>query len=208
MNHPRETALVFRRAAQILQARGHGKGRYSDENGCVCAVGALMAAEGRDPDIDFPNLTESSAVWLLSDRVESNTQDSDPIERIADWNDQPERTLAEVVAELLSAARSIEDREAGAIVPTQMRTADGAVFELATIPAHGDPQYVLAGCTDAPAGVFAEYGELIESFGAVDADEARRLQAGRLAEQRHQVLDLDADSTCPVPAGLLAGGPR
>lgn len=181
-------ALVFRRAAQILQARGHGKGRYSDENGCVCAVGALMAAEGHDPDIDFPDLSESSSVWLLSARVFSNTVDSDPIERIADWNDAPERTIGEVVAELLAAAQAIEAREARAVVPVCLRTRDRAVFELASIPAHGDPRYVLAGC-EAPPSVFAELHELVGSFGAVDADEERRLREGRLAEQRHQLLD-------------------
>lgn len=32
-----------------------------------------------------------------------------------------------------------------------------------------------------------------------------RLRAGRLAEQRHQVLDLDADSRFPVPLVLVTG---
>lgn len=182
-----ETALTFRRAAQIVQARGLGKGLYEQRTGEVCAVGALMVAEGQNPAQDFPVL--SQAIWVLSARVESGTQDCDPVERIADWNDRPERTAAEVVAELLGAAREIEEREAAAVAPTQLRTSDGAVFELASIPAHGDPRYVLAGCESVPAGVFAEYGELVESFGAVDADDERRLQAGRLVEQRHQFLD-------------------
>jgi hypothetical protein len=97
----------------------------------------------------------------------SNTTDSDPIERIADWNDKPERTAAEVVAELLSAAQAIEERHASAVVPVCLRTPDGAVFELASIPAHGDPRYVLAGCEMAPPSVFAELHELVDSFGAV-----------------------------------------
>lgn len=185
-----ETALTFRRAAQIVQARGLGKGLYIQPTGEVCAVGALMAAEGKHPEHSYPDLSKSSAVWFLSSRVLSATVDSDPIERIADWNDQPERTQAEVVEALLSAARDIEAREAGAVVPVELRTSSGAVFELASIPAHGDPRYVLAGCEGVPAGVFAEYGELVESFGAVDADDERRLRTGRLAEQRHQFLDV------------------
>ncbi|WP_411102508.1 hypothetical protein [Streptomyces sp. cmx-4-9] len=40
---------------------------------------------------------------------------------------------------------------------------------------------------------------------------ARRERAGLLAEQRHQLLDLDADSTCPIEGAsrypyLRAGG--
>lgn len=32
---------------------------------------------------------------------------------------------------------------------------------------------------------------------------ARRERAGLLAEQRHQLLDLDADSTCPITGATL-----
>lgn len=165
-----ETALVFRRAAQILQARGHNKGLYESRTGEVCAVGALMAATGVDPKAGpMPAAEVPEAVWFLSSRLWVAIGDDDPIERVAEWNDKPERTQAEVVAELLSAARDIEAREDRAVVPTQMRTSDGAVFELASIPAHGDPRYVLAGCPDAPASVFAEYGELVSGFGAAPA---------------------------------------
>ena len=106
------------------------------------------------------------------------------------------------MAELLGAARDIEVREAGAVVPVCLRTSDGASWELSGVPAHGDPQYVLAGCTSAPPSVFAELHELIDSFGAVDE---ARLREGRLAEQRHQVFDLDADSRWAVPASLVGG---
>jgi hypothetical protein len=122
-DHPRgELAPVFRRAAQILQARGHGKGRYEGPGGAVCAIGALMAADGMDPAEDAPELDASraltDAIWWLSPRITSNTVDCDPIERIADWNDAPERTAAEVVEELLAAARAIEERESSAVAPT------------------------------------------------------------------------------------------
>lgn len=168
-DHPRgDLALLFRRAAKVLQARGHSKGLYAQPTGEVCAVGALLAAAGQDPENQML-LEPSAAMWFLSSRVFSNTVDSDPIERIADWNDAPERTAAEVVAELLAAARAIEEREAGAVVPVCLRTSDGALWELASVPLHGGPRYVIAGYEGLPPVAVAEYSELLGVFGAVPA---------------------------------------
>jgi hypothetical protein len=115
-------AVTFRRAAQILQARGHAKGWFVDDNGCVCAMGALLAATGTDPAIvpDDGIVDYSPAVRFLSDRLWVAIDDPDPVERIAEWNDQPERTQAEVVAALLSAAREIEARDRAAVKPTSV----------------------------------------------------------------------------------------
>lgn len=173
MTRPAEMALTFRRAAQILQARGHGKGLYEQRTGEVCAVGALMVAEGKNPQGGLGAESPSDAMEFLSSRLWVTIGDPDPIERIAEWNDAPARTQAEVVEALVAAARAIEEREAGAVVPVCLRTSDGALWELASIPAHGDPRYVLAGCTSAPDSVFAEYGELLNSFGAVPAGRTR-----------------------------------
>ena len=167
---PKEMALTFRRAAQIMQARGHGKGLYETKTGQVCAVGALMLAEGKDTQAGPWGL--SGTVEFLSSRLWVAMNDDDPIERIAEWNDAPERTQAEVVEALVASARAIEDREAGAVVPVCLRTSDGALWDLSSIPAHGDPRYVLAGCKP-PEGVFAEYGELLNSFGATVAGGVR-----------------------------------
>jgi hypothetical protein len=115
-------ALVFRRAAQILQARGHGKGMYEWPTGEVCAVGALLAAEDRKPSLGvdpFGDVPET--VRILSDRLWVPIDDKDPVERVAEWNDAPSRTQAEVVAELLSAARDIEARDRDALLPTEVR---------------------------------------------------------------------------------------
>lgn len=167
---PKEMALTFRRAAQIMQARGHGKGLYETKTGQVCAVGALMLAEGKDTQTGpWAGGDLSGTVEFLSSRLWVAISDDDPVERIAEWNDAPERTQAEVVEALVAAARAIEEREAGAVVPVCLRTSDGALWDLSTVPAHGDPRYVLAGCQQAPQGVFAEYGELVDSFGAVPA---------------------------------------
>lgn len=165
-----ELAVVYRRAAQIVQGRGHTKEVYQRESGEVCTVGALVLASGMDPD-DYEGQA-TTAVEFFSSRLWVAIGDQDPVERIAEWNDKPERTPAEVVAELIGAARAIEERHANAVVPVCLRTPDGAVFELSEIPAHGDPRYVLAGCELAPPSVFAELGELIGSFGAVPAGSA------------------------------------
>jgi hypothetical protein len=170
-DNPRpELALIFRNAAKVIQGRGHSKGLYEQHTGEVCAVGALMAAEGKTPAHGLNPIGHvSQAVWFLSSRIMSNTVDADPIERIADWNDAPERTASEVVETLLAAAKAIEEREASAVTPVCLRTSDGALWELASVPRRGDPRYVLAGVQDVPPSVFAEYGELVNSFGAVPA---------------------------------------
>ena len=45
----------------------------------------------------------------------------------------------------------------------------------------------------------------IEALDVPVATLEARLREGRLAEQRHQVLDLDADSRHPVPLTLVQG---
>jgi hypothetical protein len=114
-------AVTFRRAAQILQARGHAKGRFLDSRGCVCAMGALLIATGIDPTTlpDDGIVDDFPAAVFLSDRLWVAIDD-DPVERIAEWNDKAERTQAEVVAALLSAAREIEARDRAAVKPTSV----------------------------------------------------------------------------------------
>lgn len=160
-----ELALVFRNAAKVIQARGHAKDCYQQEDGAVCTVGALVVALGMDPD-DYEGQC-LPAVQFLEPRLWSKSGSPDPVERIADWNDEMGRTAGEVVGALLSAARAVEERHAGAVVPVCLRTGDGSVFELASVPAHGPAHYVLAGCHNAPPSVFAEYDELVGRFGAV-----------------------------------------
>lgn len=115
-------AVTFRRAAQILQAHGHAKGHFMDSRGCVCAMGALLIATGIDPTTlpDEGVTDDIPAAVFLSNRLWVAIDDPDPVERIAEWNDSPERTEAEVVAALLSAARDIEARDRAALRPTSV----------------------------------------------------------------------------------------
>jgi hypothetical protein len=166
-DHPRaELPLIYRRAAQIIDGRGHSKGKVEQPDGSVCAVGALRIAGGYDVHNQLGELPYLAAKFL-SARLWVAIGDTDPIERIAEWNDAPERTVQEVRAALLAAAEAVEADLRAAVVPVCLRTSDGALWELSSIPAHGEPRYVLAGCEMAPPSVFAEYGELIDSFGAV-----------------------------------------
>lgn len=48
----------------------------------------------------------------------------------------------------------------------------------------------------------------IEALDVPTPELERRLRDGRLAEQRHTVLDLDPDSRYPVPLALVQGVAR
>jgi hypothetical protein len=108
---PESLAVLFRDAAHLIAAAAEAglpllTGELEDLTGPVpryCTLGALYEA---DPErgIVYSHLP-TEAVLFLSGRVVSDVMDDDPAERIVDWNDQPQRTAAEVVAALLEAAR-------------------------------------------------------------------------------------------------------
>ncbi|MGW7001316.1 DUF6197 family protein [Streptomyces sp. NPDC054933] len=108
-------APVYRRAADVIRTNGHYTGDYYSSADAlflpkpqcpVCTVGALRIATTGSPDV-ADDLT-SSAVAFFSPRITSNIVNEDPVERIADWNDDPERTHDEVVEALLAAAVAAE----------------------------------------------------------------------------------------------------
>lgn len=112
-----DLAPVFRRAAEVIKANGHNKGgfyRTPDRSSGlldvdrwpVDAVGALRVAATGAPGTD--NELTDAAVLFLSPRIESFTVDSDPIERIADWNDRAGVTAWQVIAALYDAAKAAE----------------------------------------------------------------------------------------------------
>lgn len=102
-----ELAPVFRRAAEVIQERGHAKDVFESETGAVCAVGALRIAAGYDVHNGL-GLEPWEAVRFLSPRICSNTTDEDPTERVADWNDAWDRSEAEVIEALRDAATAAE----------------------------------------------------------------------------------------------------
>ncbi|MFE9372310.1 hypothetical protein ACFYM2_21420 [Streptomyces sp. NPDC006711] len=116
-----QLAAVYRKAANIIRENGHHQGAYLDgtllltrtrQTVPVDATGALSLVITGAPVppadlIDCPQLYQD-AVAFLSRRIRSAIVDTDPEERIADWNDEPERTADEVIAALESVARDID----------------------------------------------------------------------------------------------------
>jgi len=177
-------AGVFRTAAEIILANGHHQGDYIPDpfhrvlkalphERPMSAVAALRCAERGHPQRFGPLSTEAIAFLaerLLVDEELPFFEDEFSLEcHVAAWGDVPGRTPAEVVAELLWAAEAAEASLHAAVIPMGVRTSDGTEWELSSVPAEGDPQYVLAGVRGAPAGVFAGLSELVGRFGAVSA---------------------------------------
>ncbi|MEC4016011.1 DUF6197 family protein [Streptomyces sp. H27-D2] len=100
-----DLSAIFTLAAAVVRTSGHGKGRFVGPDGTVDAVGALSTAvtgKATPPDVIDGLLWD--AVEYLSPRIPSMTVDEDPLERIADWNDQSETTQADVIAALEAAS--------------------------------------------------------------------------------------------------------
>ena len=107
-------AVILADAVEILRRNGHFKGGYyapSNEapewERPVCAIGAILIAAEGDPRPEMPGVlgeTASAAARVLARSIHSTVVDDDPIERIADWNDAPERTPGEVMQAMTIAA--------------------------------------------------------------------------------------------------------
>jgi hypothetical protein len=86
---------VAARAASVVADRGHTKGQMEEytNGGPVCALGALCAAltgEASSPPKDDEG-------WELFMDTRARLQKITRTERLAEWNDAPERTAADVV---------------------------------------------------------------------------------------------------------------
>lgn len=184
MIQPTDLAPVFRRAAEIIETNGHHQGDFLPDpfdhvlkalhhERPMSAVAALRCAETSDPGGHGP--LSAAAIAFLADRLlvdeepPFHTDEASLANHVDAWGDVPGRTPAEVAVELLRAAEAAEASQHAAVIPMGVRTSDGTEWELASVPADGDPQYVLAGVHDVPVGVFAELGELAHRFGAVSA---------------------------------------
>lgn len=120
MSNP-QLAVVYRQAADVIRNNGHHQGGYLDgarlltrtrQTVPVDATGAVSLVLTGEPVppadlVDCPELYQD-AVKFLGSRIHSTIADWDPEERIADWNDQPERTADEVIAAFESAADDID----------------------------------------------------------------------------------------------------
>lgn len=107
-------AVILADAVEILRRNGHFKGGYyapgSDApewERPVCALGAILIAAEGDPRPEMPGVfgeTASAAIKVLSRSIHSSVVDDDPVERIADWNDDEDRTPGEVMQAMAAAA--------------------------------------------------------------------------------------------------------
>lgn len=102
-------------AADLIERDGLAAGDYITVEGCRCTVGALSEAVTGSPvpPEDLTSMPLLDAVLrLVSDAVVSTVVDEDPIERIADWSDAPDRTASEVAQLLRRLADELLAQEA------------------------------------------------------------------------------------------------
>ena len=96
---------VLRDAARIIEERGWCQNAVQDLNGAVCAWGGIRLAIYGDSDSDgstaFIELDEAST-RALAEYLEPGTGIF--IGTVASWNDEPGRSVPEVVAALRGAA--------------------------------------------------------------------------------------------------------
>lgn len=104
-----QTAADLRAAADVLEQEGWTQYEYANDDGCLCASGALLfvASEGkfRRPsqmsDLSYRMVQETyrrwdDAKWLASETVAGGS--------LVQFNDTPGRTATEVIAALRAAA--------------------------------------------------------------------------------------------------------
>jgi hypothetical protein len=99
-----KTSEVLRKAADEIRRRGWHQGHYgsdsSDPDSCaVCALGAIHAADRDDPWEDSSDLSFAAASAL------SSVLDGEYVDV---WNDNPERTVEEVLEAFEEAAQKAE----------------------------------------------------------------------------------------------------
>jgi hypothetical protein len=95
---------VLRHAEAVLAERGWCRGDYEDEQGHVCARGAInLVVTGLPWEEGEHNPLATSATWALAKYLNGYWAAD-----VSDWNDAAERTEAEVRAALLAAAQRAE----------------------------------------------------------------------------------------------------
>ena len=84
--------LALRRAADIIDERGHAKHTLQADDGCVCALGALLVADHIYGTNEFNPARKRLMAYVGS--------------YISQWNNAPERTAAEVTQAMRACAGS------------------------------------------------------------------------------------------------------
>lgn len=104
MNALPQVVVDLLAAREVLAVRGLAKGALCDDDGTVCARGALLLATGHaERDV--------MSMWWSRARLDSRVVTADLLisatvtaDDTAYWNNAPERTQAEVEAAFLEAA--------------------------------------------------------------------------------------------------------
>ena len=86
-----EVADIFDGAADLIERHGWCKGVAKDERGRLCAIGALH---------DAAMLTHCAFGFMAEGQLEEELGRS-----VAEWNDEPVRTVQEVLDALRAAAK-------------------------------------------------------------------------------------------------------
>jgi hypothetical protein len=94
---------TFAKAKALLLSRGWIKGSFEgagtpEDPGrprCLCLVGAINVAEGREPSIMFD---AENGVYSPAEKAVLTALGVPLMSEVFDWNDTPERTLEEVIA--------------------------------------------------------------------------------------------------------------
>jgi len=98
-------AEVLDRAADLIEPAGAWtQGKWGSPETCMCAEGAIFAACEASPMYDRNRIP--GAIGVLTSMLPAIPRGNP----IAFWNDDPERTQAEVVAKLREAAALARER--------------------------------------------------------------------------------------------------
>lgn len=107
-------ATVLMDAVEVLRRNSHYKGGFYRRDSAtpvqecpVCALGAILIAVEGVPQVPESGIWPEEAfeaAKVLSRSIYSPVVDSDPVERIAEWNDQLDRTPDEVMQAMTIAA--------------------------------------------------------------------------------------------------------
>lgn len=103
-------AKILSGAADLLESRGHTKGRYVRDDGSLCAVGAMRVAAGLGANTTRPG--EEHTLECICYRIAYfRLLDAVGAHDVADWNDEEWTTAAEVIAALRFTAESVDRAE-------------------------------------------------------------------------------------------------
>ena len=119
----RHAQQLLSRAAERLERHGWRRGAYWPdsylfapyiEGDPCCALGALVVADGINTyhEANWALTTRPAlalAVDALTCEINRDTEDREHITDVADWNDDPTRTAAEVITGMRAAARRLAE---------------------------------------------------------------------------------------------------